>query len=64
MDVLALADLQELIYINSERTLDTVWKTSQERWMIGIDGERESQGNLCCQRDLMMMMMMIKCFYL
>ena len=25
------------------RTLDTVWRTCQERWMIGTDGEREKE---------------------
>ena len=42
MDVLVLADKQEPIYISFVRTQDLVWKTCQEQWMIGTDGERES----------------------
>ena len=54
MNVPVLADQQKPIYVNFVRTLGVVWKTCWERWMIGTDGE--SQGNPCCQRDLMMMM--------
>ena len=36
-DVPVSADLQELIYISSVRTLSVVWKTYRERWMIGTD---------------------------
>ena len=39
-----LADLQELIYISSVRTLDVVWKTWRERWMIRTSGKREREG--------------------
>ena len=42
MDVPVLADQQEPIYISSVQTQDVVWKTYQERWMIGTDGKRES----------------------
>ena len=42
MDMPALADQQEFIYITSVQTQDVVWKTCQEQWMIGMDGERES----------------------
>ena len=42
MDVLVLAHQQELIYISSVWTQDVVRKTSQEQWMIGTDGEKES----------------------
>ena len=41
MDVSALANQSELIYISSMRTLDVSWRTSRERWKIGTDGERE-----------------------
>ena len=41
MDVPVLADQQELIYISCVRTQDVVWKTSQERWMTGTNGEEE-----------------------
>ena len=42
MDTLVLAVWQGLTYIRSVQTLDTVYKTSQKRWMIGTDGKRES----------------------
>ena len=42
MDVPGLTDLQELIYISSVRTQGVVWKTYQERWIIGTDEERGS----------------------
>ena len=37
------------------QTLDEVWRTCQEQWMIGMkrERERENQGNLCSQRNLM-----------
>ena len=41
-DMPVLADQQELIHINCIRTLDVVYRTCQERWLIGTDGERES----------------------
>ena len=40
MDVLMLANQQELIYISSVQTQDVVWKTCLEQWMIRTDGER------------------------
>ena len=43
MDMPALANHQELIYISSVWTQDVVWKTCQERWVIGTDGERERE---------------------
>ena len=43
LDVSELADLQELVNISSVRKLDVVWKTCQEQWMIGMDGERERE---------------------
>ena len=46
MDMAVLANSQELIYISSVQTQNVVWKTCQEQWMIGTDGEKES-GNLC-----------------
>ena len=51
MDVTVLVDQQGL-HISYVRTLDVVWTTYQERWMIGMDGERESG------KSMMMMMMM------
>ena len=36
-----------------------VRKIFRERLMIGMDGEGKSQGNLHCQCDLMMMMLMM-----
>ena len=38
---------------SSVQTQDVLWKTCQEQWMIGTNGERESQGNQCCQCDTM-----------
>ena len=50
MDTPVLADQQELIHISCVRTLDVVWRSCQEQWMIRTDGEREkereSQGNV------------------
>ena len=37
---------------SSVRTLDVVWKTCGERWMIGTNNEWEGQGNPCYQHDL------------
>ena len=42
MDVPVLVKYLELIYTRSVWTLDVVWKTCRERWMIGTDIERES----------------------
>ena len=42
------------------RTQVLTWKTCRKRWMTEMEGERESQGNLCKQLDMMMMMMMVK----
>ena len=55
-----LADQPELTNNSSARTQDRVWKTYWKRWMSGTGGgERERQGNPCCQLDLMFMMMML-----
>ena len=45
---------QELTYIRLVQTQDVVWKNCWRWWMIRTDGERESQGNPCCQCNLMM----------
>ena len=41
-----LADQQRLTSISYVKTLDAVWRTCQEQWTIGMDGERdrENQG--------------------
>ena len=46
MYVLALADQQERINISSVQTRDEVWRASQERWMMGVDGENVNQGDM------------------
>ena len=43
MDVPMLADQQNLIYIILERTQHVSWKICGERWIIGMDGERERE---------------------
>ena len=48
MDVPMLADQQDLIYINSERIQDVIWKICQERWM---DGERERVWEICASEN-------------
>ena len=45
-----LADQQELIYISSVRTQDVVWKTCQERWIIEMDGGRDSAKSVLSAR--------------
>ena len=67
MDVLVLADQQELIYTSAmqtqvkvnmacwERCIRTDGERERERKGDG-DRDRESHGNPCCQYDLMMMM--------
>ena len=50
-DVSVLADQRELIYINSVRIRDVVWKTCREWWMIGIEGKRQS-GKAVLSRQL------------
>ena len=52
MEIPVLADQQELIYISSVQIQNVVWKTCQEWWMIGTDGERESESG----KSVMMMM--------
>ena len=42
IDMPALADQQELTNNSSASMQDLVWKTCQERWMIGMNGERDS----------------------
>ena len=51
MDILVLAN--QLTYISSVVTLDVVWRTNQQQWMIWTVGKRESQGNQCYQDILM-----------
>ena len=46
MDMQMLADPQKLTYISYEQTLDLIWMTYQEQWMIGTDGERESEKSM------------------
>ena len=46
MDVPVLVDQQELIYKSSVQTQDVVWKSCQERWVIGLIGEKESEKSL------------------
>ena len=38
-----LADQQELIFFSSVRTLNVVWRTYREQWIIGMDGGRERE---------------------
>ena len=54
---------QELTDNRSVWTQDVIWKTIREWWMIGTDGERDSQGNLCQQCDLIRMMIIQKCIH-
>ena len=51
MDAQVLADLKRHTFVSS-----AAWKIKELRWMIGMDGEKVSQGNWCCQRDLMIIM--------
>ena len=44
MDMLGLADHQELIYISSVRTLGVAWTTRRNRGIIRTGGEREREG--------------------
>ena len=52
---------KNFFYIRSVRTQDIILKICRERWMIGMDGERERErvrergGILCCRCDLIMM---------
>ena len=43
MEVPVLADMQNFTNNSSVRTQGVVWKTCWERWMIGTNGERESE---------------------
>ena len=54
-DTQVLANQQKLTYISCVRTLDAMWKTCQAWWLIEMEGERESQGNLGYQHKLRMM---------
>ena len=51
-----LADQEGLTYISSVWTLDLIQRTCQKRWMIGMDDDGETQGSLCCQHNLIIMM--------
>ena len=42
LDVVLLADYQELIYFNSVQTLNLDWKPCSELWMIRMDAEGDS----------------------
>ena len=53
IDVLILADQQQLIYLTSVCTQDIVLKTYREQWTIGMDLERNKEVSHC-------VMMMIK----
>ena len=46
MDVPVLADCWRLIYISSVRTLDVVWRTWWDQWMIGTGIEKEEAGKI------------------
>ena len=46
-------------FISSKRTLDTVKRTNQMRWPIGIDNKRESKECMLSVGTPLMMMMMI-----
>ena len=42
MDMLVVTDQQKRIYISFVWSQDIVWKTCQQRWMIGTEGVKES----------------------
>ena len=44
-------DQQELIYINSVRAQDVIWKTCREQWGIGADGERQRNREIETERE-------------
>ena len=46
MDTSVLADQQKVTFINSVLTLGVIKKTYQERWLIGMDKERESRESM------------------
>ena len=52
-DVPVLANQQELTYNSYVWTQDVVWEISQKQWIIGTN-VWESQGNLCKQHNMMM----------
>ena len=54
MDTSELTDQEKSIFFNSAWTLDAVYGTYQEQWLIGTVSE--SQKNPCYQQNLMMMM--------
>ena len=45
------ADQLRLKCISSLRTPDAIYRTQQERWMIGMDGERERERQTDRQTD-------------
>ena len=47
MNMLVLANQQELTYNSSAQTQDVVWKTCPEQWMVGMDRERERVWEIC-----------------
>ena len=55
-----LTDQQGLTHSSSEQTENVVWNTYRKRWIIGMDGETETEGSKeFYQWDLMMTMMMM-----
>ena len=52
MDVPVLDDQQRLIYFSSVRTLDVVWKTCRERWLIGTEREKEREREREREREI------------
>ena len=58
MNTPGLANRQRFTKISSEWTLDAVWMTNLDRWMIGTDGERERErergGDAFRQLELML----------
>ena len=56
-------DQLEPIYNSSVLINDVAMKTFRERWTIGTGGERESQGDMCYRRDMMIMIYIYICIY-
>ena len=64
MDMPDLANQQERTYISFVRTQDVVWQTYQERWMIGMNGERERVKKIHASNLMMMMTYIYMYIYL
>ena len=43
---LASVDQPAKTYISPVRTLNVIWRTYEEKWMIGTDGKRESENHV------------------